>query len=162
MIFLPTSIRVEDLKDPAQLLLRSAHHHRKLRLYTLYFFQSSFSLISSTLWRYNYYDYSHVLLKVHAATVVLVKHPVHRVTQDAPLCDNNHCLHAFLHYQHFFCILMLNPHLVRELLLRDHSCGIFLHEPEEIDLQVSINVLFHTKKNLNNDFCFSRRKTHWS
>ena len=42
MVFLPTSIRVEDLKDPAQLLLRSAHHHRKLRLNRHYSFQSSF------------------------------------------------------------------------------------------------------------------------
>ena len=107
-IFLPTSIRVEDLKDPAQLLLGSAHHHRKLRLNTLYFFQSPFSLISSTLWQCNCQNYSHVLLKVHAPTIVLVEHPVHRVTQDASLCDNNHC-HHFFHIINIFLLSNASP-----------------------------------------------------
>ena len=111
-IFLPTSIRVEDLKDPAQLLLGSAHHHRKLRLNTLYFFQSPFPsgiLISSTLWQCNCQNYSHVLLKVHAPTVILVEHPVHRVTQDAPLCDNNHCHHFFHIINIFFAFKCFTP-----------------------------------------------------
>ena len=62
-----TSIRVKDLKDPAQLLFRSAHHHGKLRLNAGPQNQNQ-----------NFEDdYRHVLSKVHASTVVLVEHAVH-------------------------------------------------------------------------------------
>ena len=77
-----TSIRVKDLKDPAELFFRGAHHHRKLRLIETLIAQAINGATVSIMFGQSY---RHIFSKVHAPAVVFVKHAVHGVAQDAPL-----------------------------------------------------------------------------